>query len=880
MGVAHFTRAKHFSEKVAFFAQICYHYPSFAENSSFACHQKKVLALVLAFACAFTMFAGAAFTDEADFNVNADTVDTLVALGVIDGYADGSFKPEGTVSRAEMAKMIYVLRTGNSDASAYNDDKSSFTDIGDHWGRGYIKYCQSLGIISGKSVTKFDPNGKVTAQEAAKMLLVTLGYDAQKAGLEGATWASKTNALADENGLLEDVNTSFTSACPRQYAAQLIYNAIDAPTVVFRDGAYTNTNYQDEDNKTIGEKYMGLKKTVGIMASFEKTDGKDTYEMTIDPVDTAESTEGVRAEDSFKNIASDFSDLKYQTVKVLYKEDDVVYGVFATEDNTVKPGLLANLKMDGSKVKLDGTSYSIASTNTVYVNNADTRTAIATWVTTNAEGKAATTTNDLDKGASVKLLATDGTNKISALYVTTYELTKVTYVGSDYLTTNAGKLDNDDYAYASDIAKDDYVVITNSKNADGKFPVAKADVVEGKITSVKGSTGNVDSVRIDGKWYDTATLTKNNSALTISSTVKLLLVNGYIYDVTTVTAGTEDVALVIEVGQNTSVGNKYYQARILFADGTDKVVDIEKKEGDSANTAITPYKPSDVGYAPKLATFDVSKDVYTLTFLGTSEKAGHDGYYTAASTKVDGSMQASFTGTSSISKIYFNDEATVFVQYKTDEYKVVSGATARGWDSVNAASSIALTVTKDNAQYANTAFVNLGTANVPGGSDKKYAVALAAGYTDKIDGTTYTMVSAWNGTEAVKYKYEGRLTIAKGTIFEYSVDGNGIADITKMPESGEIVDSGKVSAYDAATGDITIEDSNGTDTYTITKDTLILYVDSDAEEGAEGGSIRLANKYNGSTVDVANNNVKYYFDGNSDKELSVIVVDVNNNMKW
>ena len=79
-----------------------------------------------------------------------------------------------------MAKMIYVLRTGKSDASAYNDDKTSFTDIGSHWARGYIKYCQSLGIIAGKSSTIFAPNATVTAQEAAKMLLVTLGYDAEK----------------------------------------------------------------------------------------------------------------------------------------------------------------------------------------------------------------------------------------------------------------------------------------------------------------------------------------------------------------------------------------------------------------------------------------------------------------------------------------------------------------------------------------------------------------------------------------------------------------------------------------------------------------------------------------------------------------------------
>ena len=138
---------------------------------------------MLAFACAFTMFAGAAFTDQAAIKVDSEVVDTLTALGVVEGFEDGSFQPNGTVTRAQMAKMIYVLRTGKSDASAYNDDKTSFTDINGHWARGYIKYCQSLGIIAGQRNTKFCPNDKVTAQEAAKMLLVTLGYKATKAGL-------------------------------------------------------------------------------------------------------------------------------------------------------------------------------------------------------------------------------------------------------------------------------------------------------------------------------------------------------------------------------------------------------------------------------------------------------------------------------------------------------------------------------------------------------------------------------------------------------------------------------------------------------------------------------------------------------------------------
>ena len=292
-------------------------HPRFSGNRDSGENLKKVLALVLAFACAFTMFAGAAFTDSADIKVDTEVVDTLVSLGVVNGYDDGSFKPNGTVTRAEMAKMIYVLRTGNSDASAYNDDKTSFTDIGSHWARGYIKYCKSLGIIAGKSNTKFCPNDKVTAQEAAKMLLVTLGYNADKAGLVGANWASRTNALADENGLLEDVNTSFTSACPRQYAAQLIYNAIDAKTVVWRDDAYTNENYAGDPNKTIGEKYMGLESETGMLVAAGKVglDGKkyDEDQVVLDKVNKDDVAT------TLSDVTGDYSALLGQHVKVLHK---------------------------------------------------------------------------------------------------------------------------------------------------------------------------------------------------------------------------------------------------------------------------------------------------------------------------------------------------------------------------------------------------------------------------------------------------------------------------------------------------------------------------------------------------------------------------------
>ena len=83
---------------------VLHNFPAAFERTT---HLKKV-ALVLAFACAFTMFAGAAFTDQSDIAVDSDVVDTMTALGVIEGYLDGSFRPDDTVTRGEMAKMIYV----------------------------------------------------------------------------------------------------------------------------------------------------------------------------------------------------------------------------------------------------------------------------------------------------------------------------------------------------------------------------------------------------------------------------------------------------------------------------------------------------------------------------------------------------------------------------------------------------------------------------------------------------------------------------------------------------------------------------------------------------------------------------------------------------
>ena len=226
--------------------------------------------------------AGAAFTDEADIKAK-DAVNMLTALGVIEGDPDGSFRPDATVTRAEMAKMIFVVRNNSIDDSAYANNSSKMTDINSHWAKGYIKFCESQGIIAGYGDNTFKPDATVTGVEAAKMLLVLAGYDADKAGLVGHDWSTNTLRYAGSAGILDDVNSGLEQGLPRQYAAQMIYNTLDTNRVKW---STDSDSFDDVLNggikETVGYAYMGLTKSVGTLVSIDQ-DGADVGSDLVRP---------------------------------------------------------------------------------------------------------------------------------------------------------------------------------------------------------------------------------------------------------------------------------------------------------------------------------------------------------------------------------------------------------------------------------------------------------------------------------------------------------------------------------------------------------------------------------------------------------------------
>ena len=247
---------------------------------------KKILALALVFAMAFTFVASAAdFTDAASIGASyVDDVNMLVELGVIGGYPDGSFGPQKNITRAEFAKMAYTLKYGSdTNGELFAAQKSIFTDVEGNanvaWAKGYINYCANQKIVSGVGNNKFNPQGNITVAEATKMILVILGCDPAKEGFTGANWASNVVAKAIDLGIFDGWSGDPTALATRELVAKLMKNAVFSP--VYTYSAITGTGSQvnalgTDYNETLGEKTMGLKTETGLVVANER------YYITLD----------------------------------------------------------------------------------------------------------------------------------------------------------------------------------------------------------------------------------------------------------------------------------------------------------------------------------------------------------------------------------------------------------------------------------------------------------------------------------------------------------------------------------------------------------------------------------------------------------------------
>ena len=835
------------------------------------------------------MFAGAAFTDQADIKAT-DAVNMLSSLGVITGYTDGSYQPNKVVTRAEMAKMIFVVRNNKIDDSAYQSNYSKLTDISNHWAKGYIKFCESQGIIAGKGNNKFDPDSPVTGVEAAKMLLVVAGYDTDKAGLTGSAWRTNTLKYAGAAGILDDVNAALEQGLPRQYAAQMIYNTLDTNRVKWsKDSESFDDVLNGGVKETVGHAYMGLTKTTGTLVSISKD------ALTVDNVIAADSDAVDRAgnyETAFTKVSEDYSDLLGQRVKVLFKDGKTnsVLGVYPTSDNTVYNTLLNGVEKDGKKIKFDGKSYSVATVSGtemihVYADGAD-------------KGKIALSKFDNDFSASTSLLSDGRVNRVSAdevtfvdsnddgkidtAIVTTVAAAKATYVSSSEIVAGNTTYKFEDENIASDIAKNDYVVITENLYDDCK-DIVKATKLSGvKVTGTKTAPNRY---LIDGEWYTEGANADMNSVKS-GDTVDAYAVNGVVYYAKRTSGENStlsDVAVVLAKGSDIQ-GDK---VKLLKLDNTGKteIVDIDNDPG--------------TGYVQKAALKEGAAYEYSVKggeyrFKNLSTAKDYFGDYTALNNGVvvnvsNGlAVAGNASATKTIGGTQVDDSAKIVLitDYSTSgaDYKVITGKQFK---------SLKTDGTSKNA-YAKGGIAAF-TSKVDGVTRVTYGVVAVNGFANsfvtndnygyvtkdayKVD-DGYVVYSIWNGSEEVKVQEKGTTLRKKGAVLGYSsiTKEDGLSDgvvgtIEDVDDNFGLVDNGVVYGVNSKQSKVSL---NGKDTADITSDTIVLYVDTDDHKGYTEGEIQEADDFGTGKIP----NVMYVLDTPSDftSDVTLLVVDVKNNL--
>ena len=568
------------------------------------------------------------FTDKAEI-VNQDAVAVTSAIGMFEGYEDGSFGPENVVTRAEMAVIICTMLYGAGVNVNQFAETNVFTD-GPAWAQGYVNLCSSLGIVAGVGDGKFDPNATVTTAQAVLMLCRALGYF-QNAADFGDNWMLAATAKGTALGLYGDLKLAANEGLTRDNVAELVFNALTkAVPVQYNEllGVYYNENkgilysltYYYTD--TLGYKNFDL-----VYKTNENTDygrpgttwGTGSYR------GTSATTEG---NDSY-GLNEDGS-LKPENVKMT--SDDEIITVADTPDYVYTAGTKENvIYKDLGKTVVEGTEKGDYVYDWVaYVDGAEQE------IAGRPENEKDPTYEYTDKGATTEIYV-DEVNETVTVVKINYYLAEITDIRSDddgefatvrMLGTQDPLGDSVDTRkiYCKGFAEDDYVVVTVDVDEDGDAFVATINdpaTAEGTVTRVKKDADPEEDqgnyVKLDdGNQYNYSRWTEgdvdgiNEKHPTLDIGYRLFLdPNGYVIGFIALDDYYANYLYVDAV----DVSLKTITAKVVFTDGTAKTVEIDDEyidlHSDRQDFTMT-QAAVEAMLEEHVFAWTVSDDVYTL----------------------------------------------------------------------------------------------------------------------------------------------------------------------------------------------------------------------------------------------------------------------------
>ena len=206
----------------------------------------KIVSLMLALGMLLSMAlptvtsaADLSFSDVPSDYTYYSAITDLTAEGIINGFEDGTFKPEDPVTRAQFTKLICLaensgnIKYSEADRAKFPDVVSTGTDA--HWAIDFITTAKNSGIINGYDDGTFKPENSVLYEQAVKMAVCALGYTedrAERAGGTAGAYPSGYLNLAVKAKLLDKISgAKMGEPLTRGRVAQLIYNMRNAEMV-------------------------------------------------------------------------------------------------------------------------------------------------------------------------------------------------------------------------------------------------------------------------------------------------------------------------------------------------------------------------------------------------------------------------------------------------------------------------------------------------------------------------------------------------------------------------------------------------------------------------------------------------------------------------
>ena len=644
---------------------------------------KKFLSLVLALVMTMslvTISAGAKdFTDGDKVTYN-EAIDVMSALKVIDGYADGSFKPTTQLNRGQAAKILCNMILGPTTAGALKADAAPFKDVAaDNTFAGYIAYCAKAGIIDGYTDGTFRPSAPLTGYAFMKLLLGALGYDKDVEGYNTPNWSINVAKQALGIGLDDGLTGEFdgTKIVTREEACLYAFNTLkatmveyDAKTSVSVGGAEVviagskakdvedkndnNATIKDDEKMQFAEKYFPKLTTTGTNEdAFGRPSTEWKYKSTVigNYVD-----KGALKETYTKKVTmATLYDLVGKSTVTALGKDEAVLDVYENGIPVEDPDYSKYFaKNDSGTAGISGNGVVTevyVQTAEVYGYTFDVVTIVQynTWLFQAAE-------NYSTKNESVKIKTTDSTS----VALKSYELK-----GEDF--------------DVEDVKKDDYLLITAVKTAKDSSiyevkGVAVAETFEGEVTEYASG----DSVKIGGEkksYSKMAGAATTGTLYTVGETARVVLDKyGYIIGIDTALVSSNYV-FIKEIGSTSGLNTKAV-ANAVFTDGTTEEITISKLYDGSA-------------YVTNGNTIYTNRASYDDTWYTYSKAA--DGKYVLhrVESKYIASGDSSLTATKSVSYTNNNTSTALTVlkngkiafMNASAEAGSISGTTAIGNDS-------------------------------------------------------------------------------------------------------------------------------------------------------------------------------------------------------